>query len=323
MPDPVPPQESRSLTRNDLDLLMVVIFWGLNLAIAKLALAELAPLAFNGVRFGAAAALLAVIHFMRPHGPATSRSEGARMLLLGVVGHTAYQLFFIEGIARTTAAHAALIFGLTPVLVSLLSLALGHESIRPVHWAGTTLAFGGVYVIIAGLPPGEGPAPSLTGDLLILAATACWAVYTVLSRPLLLSHSPLKITAVTMAWGAVFLTPVCIPSILSQEWLSVSAVAWAATVYGVLFPLVFAYLLWYRSLRSVGSVRTAVYSNLVPFVGVIAGWILLGERLYPALGLGAAAILAGIVLTRSGWGRSVDAPSPAGGGAREHASPLV
>jgi len=319
----VRPEKPRSLTRNDLDLLMVVIFWGLNLAIAKLALAELAPLAFNGLRFCAAAILLGVIHFTRPHGPAIAPGDGARMLLLGLVGHTAYQLCFIEGIARTTAAHAALIFGLTPVLVSLLSLALGHERISPAHWAGTTLALGGVYVIIAGLPPREGPAPSLTGDLLILAATVCWAVYTVLSRTLLLTHSPLRITAVTMAWGAVFLAPVCIPSILSQDWLSVSAVAWAATAYGILFPLVFAYLLWYRSLRSVGSVRTAVYSNLVPLVGVIAGWILLGERLYPALGLGAAAILAGIILTRRGWGTSIDAPSPPGAGAREPASRLV
>ncbi len=310
MTDPNRTPARLPLTRNDLDLLMVVVFWGLNLAVVKLALEEITPLAFNGLRFAAAALLLGTLFVVRRSSPRATAGEAARMALLGLLGHTAYQVFFIEGIARTTAAHAALVFGFTPVLVSFLSLALGHERIRPAAWAGTLLAFAGVYVIIAGLPPEEGPAPSLAGDLLILAATACWAVYTVLSRPLLERHPPLKITAVTMAWGALFLVPICVPSILTEEWRSVSLTAWGSTVYGVLFPLVFAYLLWYRSLRSVGSVRTAVYSNLVPAVGVVAGWLILDERLYPALGVGAAAIFGGIVLTRRGWKASPVEPLP-------------
>ena len=79
----------------------------------------------------------------------------------------------------------------------------------------------------------------------------------------------------------------------------VTGAGWAATGYSFVFALVIAYILWYRSVHKVGNIRTAVYSNLVPVIGTLAGWIFLGERLYPALGLGAAAIFAGIVLTRS------------------------
>jgi probable blue pigment (indigoidine) exporter len=83
-----------------------------------------------------------------------------------------------------------------------------------------------------------------------------------------------------------------------QDWKLVTPKVWAATGYSFLFALVISYILWYRSVHKVGNVRTAVYSNLVPVTGTLAGWIFLGERLYPALGLGAAAIFAGIALTR-------------------------
>ena len=182
--------------------------------------------------------------------------------------------------------------------VGLLSHLMRHERVTTSGWAGTVLAFGGVYVIIAGKAPEEGPAPSLFGDLLILLAALSWCLYTVLAKPLLQRHSPMKMTAVTMTLGLVFLLPLCVPALGRQDWSRVTLVGWSATLYAALFPLVLAYVLWYRSVRNVGSVRTAVYSNLVPVVGTLAGWLLLGERLYPALGLGAAAIFAGIGLTR-------------------------
>jgi drug/metabolite transporter (DMT)-like permease len=287
-----------ALSRTDIELLTVVVFWGLNFTVAKFALAEMTPLAFNGLRVTLAATVLMTIHLLR-RGPApTSLRDRAWMMGLGLIGHTAYQLFFIEGLARTTATHSALIYGVTPVLVALLSLLFGHEQIVPATWGGALLAFGGVYLIMAGIPPAVGPAASWTGDLLILAAAACWSLYTVLSRSLLSRHSPLKLTAVTMAWGSLFLIPLSARAMITEPWSSIGPGAWAATGYGIFFPLVFAYLLWYRAIRSVGSVRTAVYSNLVPVTGALAGWLILGERLYPALGVGAAAIFLGILLTR-------------------------
>jgi len=157
----------------------------------------------------------------------------------------------------------------------------------------------GTYVIISGKGPGAGPAPSVLGDLFAFLATICWACYTVLAKPLLQRRSALEITAVTMGWGALFLVPGTLPWVLRQSWTGISPFAWTVMAYSCLFPLVVAYFLWYRSVRAVGSVRTSVYSNLVPVVGTLIAWALLGERLYPSLGVGAAAIFAGIALTRS------------------------
>ena len=295
---PPDPAAGRGMGAHDLELLAVVVFWGLNLTIAKFGLAEMAPLAFNGIRVVAATIVLMMVLVARKESPGASLGDGLRMAFLGLVGHAAYQVLFIEGLSRTTATHSALIFGITPIFVALLSHLLGHEKIGLPIWTGALMAFGGVYLIIASFAPAGGPSPSLTGDLLILAATGCWSVYTTLSRPILSRHSALKTTAVTMAWGSLFLVPVSAGPVLSQDWTAVSSRGWASMAYGIFFPLVFAYLLWYRGIKAVGSVRTSIYSNLVPVTGALAGWLILGERLYPAVGLGAAALFGGILLTR-------------------------
>jgi drug/metabolite transporter (DMT)-like permease len=298
MPQSGTPTRGARFDANDLGLLCVVVFWGLNLTVVKFALEEMRPLAFNAARFSLAAVTLLALLRARGESFATSRRDLVTLIASGILGHTAYQLFFIEGIVRTTASHAALIFGVSPVVVAILSLLLGHERILPAAWAGAAFAFGGVYIIIAGKAPGTGPAPSPLGDLLVLVAAVCWCGYTVMARPLLARHSPLKVTALSMGWGVLVMLPFCAPSIARQEWGGVSGWSWLAMIYSYLFALVIAYILWYRSVKLVGNVRTAVYSNLVPVTGTIAGWAFLGERLYPALGLGAAAIFLGIVLTR-------------------------
>ncbi len=317
MPAVSDPHRRPRLDANDLGLLCVVIFWGLNLTVVKFALSEMRPLAFNAARFTLAAVTLLVLLRWRGEPFHASGRDTLQLIGLGLIGHTAYQIFFIEGIARTTASHSALIFGITPVAVAILSLILGHEHVTAVGWMGAALAFGGVYVIMAGQAPAGGPAPSPLGDLLVLVAALCWCGYTVLSRPLLDRHSPLRLTALSMAWGVLFMWPFCAPSVARQDWAAVGPGAWAAMLYSFLFALVIAYLLWYRSVAKVGNVRTAVYSNLVPVTGTLSGWLFLGERLYPALWVGAGAIFGGIALTRMrspGAAMAAEVPTAAGEG---------
>jgi drug/metabolite transporter (DMT)-like permease len=292
---------------NDLGLVAVVLIWGFNLPVVKIALRQFEPLSFNAVRFVLAALLLLLLLLRRrDESPRTSVADMLKLLGLGLLGQTAYQILFIEGIARTTASHTALIFGLTPVLVAILSLLLGHEKVGVAAWTGAALAFGGEYLIIAGKAPVEGPTPSLRGDLLVLGAAFCWCLYTVLARPLLARHSPLKVTALSVGWGTLAMLPFCLPAVLRQDWKQVTQADWLIAVLSSLLALVLAYLLWYRYVKRVGNVRTAVYSNLVPVSGTFAGWLILEERLSPLLALGAAAIFAGIALTRSRSGVAVD-----------------
>lgn len=299
----------RLFTRTDLELLFAVLIWGFNMTVIKVGLAEVRPLAYNLVRFVCASAVLLFLLRWREGNLGVRREDLGRFLLLGLLGHTLYQICFIEGLARTTASSASLLFGSTPLIVALMSRLAGHERISPAGAMGALLGFYGVYSIVAGGPGGPVAArliegASAAGNLLILAAVLCWSSYTVLARRLLQRYSPLRVTTLTLTAGTVFLTPLALPDVLAQDWGSVSSLAWAGILYSFLFALVVSYLIWYRSVKAVGNLRTSIYSNLVPVIGTLFGVGLLGERLTAGLGLGAACILGGILLTRTAAGKS-------------------
>ena len=303
------PSGTNSL-RNDLELLTVVLLWAFNLSVVKVGLRGFEPLAYNIVRFVCASTVLLLLTGLREGSFAVPRRDLLRIAVLGIIGHAIYQVCFIEGLARTTASSASLLFGSTPVVVALLSRLAGHERISLRGALGALLGFGGVYLIVgagggaAGTGDGGGLAgarlagAATAGDLLIVGAVVCWSLYTVLAREMLQRHSPLRVTALSMAAGTLLLIPPAIPACLRQDWGSVSGLTWAGLAYSFLFALVVSYVIWYRSVKQVGNLKTAVYSNLVPVFGTLFGVWLLDERLTAGLGLGASCILAGIILTR-------------------------
>ena len=296
--------------RNDLELLAVVLIWGFNMVVVKVGLREFEPLAYNVVRFIGASTVLLLLTRQREGSLKVSREDLGRLILLGVIGHLAYQIFFIEGIARTTATSTALIFGSTPVVVALMSWMAGHERIGWTGAAGAGLGFGGIYLIVgsdtdligtsvtAGADPDGSADATLLGNLLVVGAVLCWSSYSVLARPMLERYSPLRVTAITLSIGTLLLVPPAIPDLISQDWGSISTLNWSGLVFSLIFALVFCYVVWYRSVKKVGNIRTAVYTNLVPVFGTLFGVWLLHERLTAGLWLGAACILTGIVLTR-------------------------
>lgn len=295
-----PADAPAGFSRNDAELLAVVLFWAFNFVVVKPALRELAPQTFNIIRFVTASSVLLLLTRLVDGPIRVRREDWGRLVLLGFIGHTVYQVCFIEGIARTAASSVALIFGSTPVTVALMSHLTKHERIRLVGAIGALVGFFGVYLIVYGRSGGSGVSggSTLAGNLLIVGAVVCWSTYTVMARDLLQRYSPLRVTAVTVPIGTLFMAPLAVPSFIGQDWSVVSAGAWLRLTYATVFALVISYILWYRSVKKVGNIRTAVYSNLVPVFGTFFGVWLLDERLTASVWIGAACILGAIVLTR-------------------------
>ena len=139
---------------------------------------------------------------------------------------------------------------------------------------------------------------TVAGDLLTLLGVLCWAGYTVGLRTLPDGFSPLRVTTVTTIAGLPGLLLVAMPGLLRMEWGAVPWSAWGALAYATLFSLVLAYLLWNRSVKAVGGTRTAIYMCLTPLIAAAGAWIMLGEQAQPLQGVGAAVIIAGVLLTR-------------------------
>jgi len=284
--------------RVDAAMLALVVVWGVNFPIVKIAFREMPPMVFNALRFGSATlVLLAVLG--RGGSTPVPRHAWPGLIALGLIGHALYQISFINGLARTTAGHSSLILAMVPVFVAVLSAALRIDRVSPRTWAGIVLAFGGLVLLVtgrAGLPLIR---LTLAGDALTLICSASWAAYTVFSRPYLRTMSALQLTTLTMAAGTPVLILAALPELLRQPWDAVSAASWAALAFSTLGSVVIGYVVWYASVQAVGGPRTAVYSNLIPVVTLAASWLLLGETLAPVQAAGAAIVLAGVSLAHA------------------------
>ena len=98
------------LSATDLLMLLVVAIWGLNLSLVKVALAEIPPLPYNGIRLLLAAAVLLAWLLYSEKNLRLRRQDLPKIFILSLSGYTLYQYLFISGIYLTTASNTAVIF---------------------------------------------------------------------------------------------------------------------------------------------------------------------------------------------------------------------
>jgi drug/metabolite transporter (DMT)-like permease len=276
----------------------VPVVWGLNFIVIKGALPAFAsPAAFNAMRWVLASVVLLAITAARRESLRIAPDDRGRILALAGVGIVLQQLTFINGIRLTTAGHSALIMGLSPVMVALGAVALRMDRVPARAWAGILLSVVGLTLLVR---PGAVnlPATAVGGDLLTLGSAACWAAYTLVSRPLAVRYPPAALTAVTISISTVVLVALGLPDLRVQSWQTLDWRAWGAVLYTSVLTIALGYAIWSLALRRIGTTRTAILTNINPVVAVAAAWWLLGERLTANQALGAVCVLAGVALAR-------------------------
>jgi drug/metabolite transporter (DMT)-like permease len=287
----------------EIGLLFVVGVWGVNFAVVKVPLEVIPPFVVNLFRFLVSAVVLGAIHAVRSHVRGETVFRTFRVGVwpvvgLGLLGHVVYQACFIVGLNRLTAGGAALLIASSPLWTAVSGHLLGIDRLRGIGWTGLLVSAIGVALVVAGRPEGE-IGGDLLGVLLLLGAAASWGLSTTFSRPLLNQGA----TAVGLsAWGVLAALPVlaalALTEIAATPWHLVGAREWAALAYSGGFSTGVAYWIWFEAVRRTGPSRVAAFSNLVPFVGVGAGALLLGEPVVWLQLLGGAVVIGGLVLMR-------------------------
>lgn len=281
----------------DLLLVLVVTAWGTNLSVIKVALREFPVHAFNAMRMMVAAGAFTYVLARLPREARTvQRADLGRVIFLGLIGGSVYQWIFVTGVPMTSVANSGLIFGLSPVVISIFSSFVGHERLPWMRWAGGLVSLVGLYFVVG--TGADVSATSIIGDALVFTAMVCWAIYSVASRPLLGRYSPTMLTAWAAIVAAPTYMPIALPSLLATDWSRISWWTWALMLWSSSFCLVLAYVIWYTGVQTLGATRTSAYSNLTPLVAIVVGWLWLGEPVSVGQLVGAAAILGGVFLTR-------------------------
>ncbi|NNF58723.1 MAG: DMT family transporter [Rhodothermaceae bacterium] len=297
----------RSDRRYDAALLLVVLIWGLNFPIIKVPLAVMPPFTVNLFRFLVSIAVLGALWAAeaRRQGRAFAgafRKQPWTIGGLGLIGHVGYQVFFILGVANTTAGSAALIIASAPIWTALIGHLSGVDRLHSAQWAGVLLSFVGVLtVVLAGEGQVDFSSDAFVGNMLMLAGAVMWALYTVLSRPVMARGAdPLAFTFFGVLVAMPILIALGLFTLPATDWAAVDGWTWLALLFSGGLSTGLAYYLWNVAVRRVGPSQTAVFSNLVPFVALLAALVVLGEPITWAQVFGGVLIIGGLVVMRRG-----------------------
>ena len=164
-------------------MLLVTVCWASNIIAGKEALTGFGALALAQLRV-LGAAIIFVICFLasgRMRRLQLSRRKWLFLVAMAASGIALNQLTFIGGMARSTVAHTGLIVALGPVMVLVIAVVIRLEALTGGKFAGMMIAFAGVGILTAD-KAGQGSAGHWVGDLILLASTLVFAIYTILMK---------------------------------------------------------------------------------------------------------------------------------------------
>jgi drug/metabolite transporter (DMT)-like permease len=276
---------------------LMLLFWSLNYVVGKVALREFPPVLLTCLRTTIAGAFILPMYLWRERGKLsawTSRELG-ELLLLGIYGVIANQLFFVLGLAWTSVAHAAVIMTLMPILVPLLAAFLGQERITARKVLGMTIAAAGVGVLQLERKSGSGA--TLLGDFCTFLCGISLAVFTVRSKQLMKRFGSLMINSVAYIGGSLAIAPLTIWLSLRYGAGRASAAAWWSVAYMAVFSSVLAYFIYNYALTYMPASRASAISYLQPLGATLLAVLLLGEPVTTALAIGGILVLTGVYVT--------------------------
>jgi drug/metabolite transporter (DMT)-like permease len=257
----------------------------------------LPPVAFQAIRFSFAALLLLGLLRWREGRVALPARDLVRLAALGAIGFGVYQVLWSTGLARTTAGDSALIVASTPVLTILVSATIRTDRLTGTGLAGAAVSFLGVVLVVVAREGGRQGGEAL-GDLLTLVAALCWAIYVSFGAGVLVRHSPLRATAWTVTFGALFLWPFAIVQLQGVDLPAVDPRVWLGLAWSGLLPAGLANVAVFHAIKLLGPVRITAFQFLAPVVAVGVGALWLGESIHAPQLAGGLLIAAGILAIR-------------------------
>lgn len=290
--------------RGELELLTVVLMWGLNFPIMKIVLVVLHPYVLNVLRILSAGLVLGYIYWVRSGRSVhvmllPMHSHGWAIVRLGFVGWVCYQLTFILGLNMTSAGNAALIMASAPLWTALVALSTHVEKLKPLAWTGLIISIAGTaWVVLFGSTQLDFASNAMTGNLIILVAAMLWGSYTALTRPLVQHMSPTALTVLALGVAFPVLLAFALPVVGDVNWQAVLWWHWVLVFLSGSLSTGIAIVLWNRGVRTIGASHTAAFNNLVPFVALFSSWLILGDPASPGQILGGGLIVGGLVLMR-------------------------
>ncbi|MBI2018574.1 EamA family transporter [Candidatus Daviesbacteria bacterium] len=281
-------------------LLIAHLIWGANFVVAKITLQEFPPMSLALFRFAFASLFLAPFFLAETKKIKIKKQDLPKLIAIGILIITLNITFFFEGIKRTTVINASTLTLTIPILSIILGWWFLKEKIYLINLLGIAVGFLGALLIL-GLPQiiiGTASAQVLLGNVLIILASMCWVLGSVVAKPILSKYPSLSVTAIAFLLGTVtFFIPAASEYIKNPSWpIQITVLGILGLIYMTLLSSISAYFLFEWGLSKTNVAVANLFQYIEPFVAAALAILILGERISQTFIIGAALIAVGVYL---------------------------
>lgn len=283
-------------------LVFTVIFYAGNILVGK-GINELPPVTISFFR------LLIAFIVLFPLGFRSARNHRKKFieykkpfLLMTITGVSLFNLFLYGALQFTTASNASVLEAVIPSVTALLSAFLLKERLLKAQWTGIFLSlFGTVWVVMDGRILQIMNTDWNIGDLIMVGAIICWAVYSLMVKKYLHLFPPYGALLVMTGISLILLIPFLLLEWVITGFSPADLVGSSDYVFGLLylgiFPSFIALLFYNRAVELLGAARASVFLNFLPVVAMAGAYFWLDETITIMQVGGALLVVLGVTLT--------------------------
>lgn len=270
-------------------LVLLAGLWGSSYLAIKIAVASIPPVTLIALRVSIAAALLVAILWLRGERLPRDAHTWRMLLVQAFFNAIAAWTLLAWGAQRIDSSLAGVLNSTSPIWVFFITyFVTRHEASTALKLAGAAGGAAGV-VLVVGWTPAGGAGADLAGQVAVTVSAMLYACAAVWGT----RYSGVSVNAVaagTMLWAAACLVPASL--LLDAPWtLRPPAEAVLATLYLGVVTTAIATLLYFRLMRTLGSLGVASQSYLRAGWSVLLGAAFLGEAVTAQVIVGLVAIV--------------------------------
>lgn len=276
--------------------LLVVAIWGETFVSSKiLIMSGLMPADIFFCRFLIAYACIWIISHKRIF--ADNVKDEFLLCILGILGGSVYFLTENMALVYSPASNVAILVGSTPLVTALLlALFYKDERMNTKQILGSVIAFAGMALVVLNgqlilhLNP--------TGDVLALSASLSWGFYSLVIKRLATRYDTAFITRKVFFYGLITIIPYFLLVTPFNADLSIytQSKVWANILYLGLIASMACYVLWNWCLKKLGTVRATNILYIQSMFTMIAGSLVLSERITIMAISGAVILVLGMAM---------------------------
>jgi drug/metabolite transporter (DMT)-like permease len=285
-----------------------IVLWGISFVATKAALREVSPVTLIFTRFALGVAVLMLVLRLRRESLVPPRETRLMLAMMGFVGIFLHQMVQAHGLTLTTAVRTGWLIGLTPIWSAVLAAIFLGEGFGRRKILGLLLGLLGALIVITRgeISRGVLTLPSTRGDLMVLASTWTWAIYTILGRDTLKRLGSARATAAAMFAGWAIMIPFFVAAAGWREYRDLSSSSMIAILFLGIGCSGLGYWLWYAALERIDASQVAAFLYLEPLVTLLAAVALLGESVALSAIVGGVLVLVGVLTVQTAKARQTE-----------------